>query len=343
MADLPIVTTKPGEVKFNYDTDYEERWGSEQPSSDTIGEGGSTAMLVAQVRWNSRYDAVLSLLGYQYVDTRAASPRLIRVPPQKHPDWPWLYASRVANITGLKPLRYTSGFTLKGTTPQDLRFVGEYQLARISIMFDPLPFKVGYPASVSTVDRMEYHRYISAEVEPYEECLLGQVGTMQYAEGSALAPKNLSFPGTTGLIYGKTLLKVTWWRVPEAWIMDITNGSPIAPFKQHDKLVGKVNDAEFWGFPASTLRMKPASLVRYAAPVVSTRSEVEYLYNITFNFEHFDPTRRNSDTYRGHDLLPWRQDRKFYLATSTGETSGQKIFESGDFRLLFSHHSVASL
>jgi hypothetical protein len=322
----PVIWELPNTEGFGWSADWEERWGSRSLHSDAIGQEGSSAVLVGVVPWGQRYNAVEQILGFHYVDRSVADePILFRRPPIKHPRWSWMTATKILNVTGLKPTG-TESYPQSKT----LGLLAAYEKAELTVMFETLPYRTHFPADVALADRKEYHRYVSFEYEPIEEVIMGQLGQMKFAEGAT--PTGIAFPQTIGLIYPKLLIRMTWHMVPEDWIFN-TTGNPINILDA----VGKVNDDVWMGYDAGTLRMKAPRIVRKITPIGVPGEDVEFLYDVTLNLEFFQPPKGAVSAYEGHNLLPFRGDRQFYYATHDGTLGGTPIFASHDFDMIFTH------
>lgn len=331
---------------FDFSVDWYERWNSRSPNSDNIGIENSTAVLTGIIPWGLRRSAVETIFGYVYVSGpsgQSGRMRLYRNAPTRHPKWPWMYATKLLNITGVKP-RGTETTDDDNGIPGysgplsnlygEIHRVATYQYAEITVLFEPLPYNVQFKKIGSTTPEVEYNRFCSFEYEPIEEAILGLGGSLLFREGppgSGNPPQSL--PQTIGFIYSKLNIKMTWHHVPESWIFT-PEGVP-------EKLlacIGKVNSDPFLGYSTGTLRCKPPKINRFVAPYSFLDNEPTFWYNIEFNFEHFDPPNGDPlSNKRGHNLFPWRGDNKFYYCTS--QAGNLPVFESYDFRLMFSHVS----
>lgn len=313
--------------------DWRERWGSRGLTSDNIGIDQANSSLLVITDWAKRYEAIVRILGVNFVNTNVeegATPKLVRIRPLQHPTWKWMYATKVLAITGIRP---TGKETVTGTSiTQDfyLQEQAKYEKVEFLVNFETLPFDVNGPSDTPPSQWLESDQYTSLDFEPVEEALQGLQGSMKFAEGT---PFGKSFPQTIGFIYSKMNVRLTWYRVPEDFIFE--NGAP----RKLLNAIGKLNKRGFKGFDPYTLRCKPQRITRYPSPISQFFSgRTDWLYDVEFNLEYFNPENGHPDSvYGGHNLLPYKGDRKFYYATDDGTTTGKPIFETTPFSNMFSY------
>lgn len=319
--------------------EIEESTANESDNQAQWAPGSTSYQVTYRVPWAAENDFAISALGYHYVDeTYPDNPILKRIPPMRHPTRPNLYANRI--ITS-KPIKFV-GKSQYQTEPDPLNTSqiiqeSQYKYSLVTVSFETLPYRVRPKNGSQNVTR-QYDWYTYTTFEPGEETIEVPFGSLKFAEGPpSTGEVKQSFQGTVGLTLPKTLLKMTWYKVPEAWVRDVANDGPPTNILKH---VGKVNASDFLGYPAGTLLLQPPTIVTYSSEVSYSGAAPENYYDVTFNMLYFNPqTGVESPITRGHNTVPWFQDRLFYYATVDGEPDGRPLYPNAEFDDLFRHWS----
>lgn len=331
-----IVAPPAGQQGLNFPVDWVEKIDDVSPNNDQFAVDQSRAELVAILDWDKQYDAILGILGYQYTDP--ASLQLRRICPLRHPRFLWMHATR---IYGMKGQRYDGRVdnVVLGAPFGDPARLGSYATYRkiiFTVSFEALPYEV---LRDDETGGEEYNRFLEPMPEPGEDVIEQQAGELIFAEGGGGTEPTAGgtrFPRTIGIIQAKNMIRLRWHKVPEDFISP--NGGITYP--QFDAVLGKVNDATFLQCPAGTLLARSPRIRRYPQSVnPRNRTAPSMLCDVDVCLQFFDPSPRESDTYRGHNLMPYR-DKRHYLATHDGNVAGRGSYDEISFAKIFKHHSA---
>lgn len=341
--------------RFDYDGDWKE------VVADTGGGGASFSWDAQEntrqgyIKWNKQRAAARHFLGFAYADT-AAPWRLHRENPQWDPDYPWLYAHSIsfspmvvkANTANPNNSPYVESPFAVGN------YSSNYEWVLATVKYRAFRHKFLNDGDVPTAQE-EYKRNCTFTSAGRVEVLSADgASQLKFAETSAagggiLAGPNIAgagtaFPAPIGILLPKLQLNVEWTGVPNDYLS--SNANVFIPTKILTCL-GKVNSTAFLGFPAGTLLMQPFEYTEFTWPVASdtaNQSVYELLrgVNIRLSVDYFDPTPGAAvPVTRGHRLMPWRLNGRFYLATYDGAASVAKaLIEEAEFNNIFTHVSA---
>lgn len=283
----------------------------------------SQASMTIFTEWDpfSIGDVQAEILGYSY----RVNNLLSRRPPTKHPYFPWLYATTLTNIEGVKVTGRDT--TTKGVTTRYLR-------AKMTIGYTTLPYNVLDDLQLLTLfDNKEWERNVIKLRKTNAEYISIDRGIFKFAEGTANNPNGLPFNLGTGRITTKSDIEWTWVDVPERYVFD-ANGVAT----NIEACIGKVNGSAIWGYPAGTLLMLPPDYTPVMQPVPPWKLGINNTYspprawNIKLVFKHWDPPLGTGATVRGHNTAMYVYDALFYLIETAG---GTRLFQNADFSTIF--------
>lgn len=269
--------------------------------------------------------------------------KLHREIPWICPYIPWLYATAVTNVKGVKAF---GKFPVVGNVAPRLTF----DRARFNVTFTTLPYRVLTDDQLAKkFDGDESQRYVFKPLKSTSEYISIMPGFFRYKEGRPGPPNGPpGVPGGPGLgqkfplgvakILTKVDLEWTWYNVPENFIFNnqqypanILNG------------MGCVNSAAIWGYPKGTLLALPVEFTPRNQPInpVTLGLQPEdppRSWDIKFLFKFWDPpigTKGSGSVTpvtRGHNTNIWVDDALFYLIKSE---HGDPLFKDYDFNLFF--------
>ncbi len=348
---MPAYTEDPAD-RFDPATDAKELIADTAPSGANFTQDVQESTRVFKVPANKVRSAVRYFLGYSYVDP--ATKRLKREAPDWDPEYPWLFAHAV----GLTPEVVESNPDNPNGEPYNLSpfAVGEAKYARyrhVIMTVQYRSFRCRFlPDSSITAAADEYKRYVQTTVSPTIEILSADgASQLKFAETSAGGPtvtpppytNSTAFPAPIGVLLPKAKITLEWLNVPRDYLS--LNPDVLFPQKLFE-CMGTVNNATFMGFPAGTLLMQPPELIEVPTPVASdTVGDVDYQVlqqvNVRIPLDFFDPlTGAVSPLTRGHNLMPFRGNNRFYLCTRDGSPDLDKAFlRYTDFSQIFTHVS----
>ncbi len=158
-------------------------------------------------------------------------------------------------------------------------------------------------------------------------------GALSANIGLASGPQGIAFPAPIAELMTKSNLTIKWHGVPHEWLSD--NDQYLYPTKIIERL-GHLNDAEFIGLATGTCLLNAAQFDPTLYPVAPADPAFPLGgWDVTLNFEHFDPTKGvSASAFRGHRLFPYRVDGKWYHAT---RESGGDLIPSESMYKLFQH------
>jgi len=192
----------------------------------------------------------------------------------------------------------------------------------------------------------EYKRYTQVTFDYNVEVLqMDNVASLVFDAGPA---QEQSFPTPVGIMLPQAKLNVKWMWVPHEFICDdpLRFGKAIYNFTIQSRL-GHVNKYPFMGFDAGTLLFTAWKTEPIVIPVsdADTNSVVMKLaWNIDFEFSYLgveaeeDYPQAEAWALRGHNVFPFRGDRKFYPASIRAERTerpGSFLYPAADFSKIF--------
>lgn len=318
---------------------YTERVGNYSPNIDSFGIDNATAQLVVDVPWEYAIPAIFHFLGYQTV----LGTQLQRQPPLAHPRLEYMRCRHVVNVQGVRNLGDDpkQPDTISPASDFPRPHYSEYDIARMTLLFEPVPFAVKADANTSN----EYERWVWVRTEPGYESL--------YIEGgSGSTGGNYKFDNSTGgagkpafaagrnipIVMPKVL--VTWFDVPLEFIAKDAINKPHY-FDNIYAALGRVNDDVFLGYPAHTLLMDSPTIDIRANPLPpSIGTTPTFLANITLSFHYLNPPSIDWGTgvtiTKGHNMAIDRETFKWYPFSIDGTGGDTKIlYKKSDFKKLF--------
>jgi len=192
----------------------------------------------------------------------------------------------------------------------------------------------------------EYKRYTQVTFDYNVEVLqMDNAASLVFDAGPA---KEEAFPTPVGIMLPQAKLNVKWMWVPHEFICDdpLRYGKAIYNFTIQSRL-GHVNKYDFMGFDAGTLLFTAWKTEPIVIPVsdADTNSVVMKLaWNINFEFSYLDVEAEEDYpqakpwALRGHNVFPFRGDRKFYPASIREERTripGSFLYPAADFSKIF--------
>ena len=303
---------------------YWERIDSMSPSTAAFGMDGGSAQIDFIVNRDNLQSFLKNMLGDAKINANGSLNRTI---PMAHPEFNWMYASRINSFQGIGAAGISSsGNTLVSITDTVERnipeFVALYEKYRISVQFEPRPYLLLTDAqthqyknqthSIDTGGNMvvyddyaEYLRYTRIEFEPSAELLPSNNGSFFWHSpelpGGFPQAINAAIGAGPKIVVVKNKVKITWFFVPYKLVTNIN-------FKQ---AYGRINYElppippfviPFFGFEAGSLLFEgltvndypgafPATTVDFGAPP-NTEKINESIYankycDIVFNFSNF--------------------------------------------------------
>lgn len=253
-------------------------------SFDVTGGSAKSSYYLTSTDAQNLQGTINNILGY--TDTTASNGRrgLNRVLPQRHPKFPYLYASRISSLTGV-------GFNSPGTTMQDAvnpslaalnappisRFL-QYNKYRIGIEFTgPRTYAMlgnefitqqsstwtrpnGSPQVYSWSP--EFLRYTDVDFIPQDNTIQGSQGEMSIYKNGSLVP----FTSPPWMWLPDWILKITWYQVPFRFILSSNSYIAASPWR------GRVNQNYMWFWPPGWLLYLGYNVKKYAPPTGFTQT-----------------------------------------------------------------------
>jgi hypothetical protein len=346
---MPAYIEDPAD-DFDFETDWFEVAEDRGASGANLSLESQESTRVGYVRANKLRSAVRFFLGYSEADTSAPW-RLRRELPNWDPELPWLFAHSVsAGPVVLKPNEDNPDEEpyLNSPFATDGQRYTSYKWRLLTVKYRAFKGCKFWPDSSIEAATDEYKRFVIASISGKIEALSADgVSNLIFAEtgtgGPSLTPPGTPFPAPLTVLLPKATITLEWLNVDRAYISN--NPNILFPTKLF-ACMGTVNSAEFMGFEAGTLLCQPPEIIENPSPVASdTAADVEYdpltNVNVRFHFDYFKPEAgATSPVTQGHNLMAWRQNQKFYLATRDGTTDLAKAFlRYTEFKNMFTHVS----
>lgn len=327
MPQLPLIDLAAEGItyrQFYYrdgDNPTEENFGSDSPA---------TARRVFLVTpWNKRHIFCRWMLGEVAVNYDVSPHELTRTPPQRHPLFLSLWASRVASMKGFKPAptkpaagagnrTYSiTDYTQTGTPVPTNYTLAEYESAIVEVEYTHPRYNIaGDGEFIARGLQYEYQCYTEM-LDPSASAdyvtLPGMA--LKYAAEDLLRPHGITIPYGVGKVLPLEEFTLVWHRIPYEVYQDggldgacrsalhrriygdvgettCNSGSGLATGS--NPYLGTVNRFPIFGRPAETLLFTGVQPVRRFGPIPTTW---EWDLHYTFSF---DPFRWNWKYY--HDL-----------------------------------------
>jgi hypothetical protein len=207
-------------------------------SQTTFEDNASNAVVTFRVPWDERESAIEFFCDFATREFGPADPftaaraRLSRKPAAQHPDFEWLYATRI-NLRGEAPEGKDAQF--------GGGFIDRYQNVLFTVLFQPLRYTVA-PDGVVT---REWQRYVERKITSTTEYVQVGPGAFQFTSGP-FSGKALKLAKSFRLTSMAAIW--TWRRVPEQFLFDQNFIPQQVAFR-----LGQVNLNPFAGFEAERL------------------------------------------------------------------------------------------
>lgn len=328
--------------EFDYETDWKELL--DPAPEDNISASAMEATLVGTVPFHKIRSAARYFLGYSYCD-EGDPYYLYREPPAFHPRWNNLYCHGIS-FRGLNPKTNDTNaqgepYTQSPFDPDLYTGNFEYAVATVRYRsFGRMRF-LGDDDFVYTGPEDEIQRFVQFTSNPAIEALSSDgASQLKFAEGGP-PPTGTAFPAPIATLLAKCSFVMSWYHVPHRFLSE--SDIILKPTKILN-CMGKVNSVAFADgeFAAGTLLMQPPTFEPMLFPVCAENNyDLLTGWNVHIPFVFFDPEKGvPASSYRGHNLMPFRDDGRFYLATRDGTTGGRRLLAEEDFGTLFEHVSA---
>lgn len=352
--------------------EYVGKTGSMADAS--FGHDGSAIGMSIIINWADMEQAIQSLLGYSYREVFNASKfRIRRVLPWRHPRFEQMWCTRITSVKGHKIKTKRAFFPNRSVT--DVPSGGplsDYEYGILALQFTRPRYavlsdiEVGWTADAVENNQEEYRRFIDRFWTPTAQILSREGTTFKFSPG--VMPAGQPFPGSVGYRLGKMKLSRKWHQVPELAIYD-SSGFPRNLFfdvgAKLGTILSTVNKTTFFGCPPGTLLYLGCDITPMPLPMpprlMELVGESRYQqYDVTLHFEYFDPPRgylKNPDDTpgaqisefatingeaawerRGHNLMPWSKDGRWYPIESQATTiplADRRPLQAYEFANLF--------
>lgn len=339
-------------------TEYVELVDNTQLSTASFAYNGTTAGMNIEITDSTAINNdvityVQKVLGYP-----SWSPGIItRYLPMRHPQFPWLRATRVMDVMGV----VNSGNITK--YDNNTAGIANWNKTRFKIQFESLPYDVLDEDAISdplTNEPDEGLRFVEYRKKFSLEQLQLQGGEYYFYGGGtgngipADVAHSAKATTTIGHPISKEFLSWTWHQVPDGAIYDINRQTP-----NLTAIFGKVNLTEFYGYPAGTLACLPPDIEPHEAPANPanmgkknggleplTENNIPRIWDVTYNFLYFNPqpitspgaggllmTSAGNVPIQGHNCAPFRHNFNDWklLLTVGGNSPRFAAAEFNDF------------
>lgn len=328
---------------FDRDLDWQEQANGEALGSENFGYKDASIVIPFQTDWSKRAMAIRQILGYSWTDGSS----LKRYLPMRHPEFPWMYATRITNGHGVGFVS-EAGETVQIPSTKGNGFYVEWDLYKANVEF----MTSSRGAMLEDGDVVaEYERFTTIDFETNQDIisLSAGVSPWKFAENLSgdTTPKGTQFQGEINQIVPKPDIQLTWHQVPRTFIAQgegLSSGFGFYPTKFIEAIQAPVNSDIFLNYAAGTLLLRSIKFDRYVSQYqVPGFTDNEY-YDITVSFSQYDPPQGAglSAESAGWQTVPWRvvdsgTKLKFLLVTNDGETTGARIYPESDFADMFTY------
>ncbi len=345
---MPDVYEPTGDEVFSPEM-WEEHIDSTQTGQQTISIGAAEATLNGFIPWQTRRSFERYVIGYSWCDMESPW-RLHRSQPIRHP-----YRSKLRAVAVT-----TSGFGLESNPdnaegqPRDPGFdpaidwpVARYELALSTITYRSSRANFLPDSDIASAED-EWKRNVWFDSQGRLEVLSAEGGQfLKIIEGPAdlifagdgLGPNGKEVTAPYLARMPKLRIVMTWLSVPHDYL---SNDPDILYPIRFINCLGKVNSIAFLGINKQCALMEPPEFTASPYPY---ETQIDYgilrAYDCKVAFDVFDPipgdTSAGHPIGRGHNLLPWRVDGKWYTATRNGQPNGPLLLETANFWQIFHH------
>jgi len=350
----------------------------EDSYSLSVGNTTASATLSGYIDSDDLALAMAAILGYSWCDITDNSKELIRVAPACHPRIRNLYASSVrispyalmsaegdswgrsSNTISypLSPIKEVAP-TYFSHFMDPFALTESYNIVPVTTIYKKLKVEIDFsefvgvvfasndqPGFSSIFMNKEFLRYTQVTFDNNVEVLqMDNVSSLVFDAGPA---KNQAFPTPIGIMLPQAKINIKWMWVPHEFICDdpLTYGKTIYN-KRIQSRIGCVNQTDFLGFPPGTLLFTSWKTEPIVIPVPDAETNavvMKLAWNINFEFSYLDTIAKDFDPsyppwrIRGHNIFPFREDRKFYPASirkEDAEGPGPLLYPAKDFSVIF--------
>lgn len=296
------------------------------------------------------------------INSSVGDGRLRRTLPLAHPQWPWLYADRIASVRGIggPPVKLGSITPLEAV-PLDYyalysvyEFVVEFSSRNYAVLSDddidvPLFDKPWVDFDGKTAPQQdqtyasEWKRFTDYQTVPQNDWATGQIGSdFIYQTGDGTGPGangGLPFMGMPHVLIPNEVIKLTWYSVPFRYYS--------SQYSYLRRFRGRINYLDFYDWKDGQLQFVCANPIRFTPPLlqpvnwlqgaqtVDKWCDIEMIFLATYRDGVNLPSQPANANYivGGHNLLPWQGDRQFYYVQSKAKSV--PLWASFPFQLLF--------
>lgn len=267
---------------------------------------------------------IAGVLGY----ARKNGTTIRRSLPARHPLLPWCWASSVGWEGGFGPTGKREALDGVTASFKYLQCRVNYEAPPYAILADGVP---------------EYLRFVVLTSEPNSEFLTRRYGSYRWPAGTPNLTSYVLAEGIPQLLI-KERLVFTWIQVPDDGFF--TNGGQAYPGAVPQKAIdglGKVNSAEFYGYPAGTLLLEGFRLTPVAMPILPSiigkdnfDGYPQRAWNVDYYVTLFNPPPADTNK-RGHNLFPHPTQPEWYRIHKKGgaDTEGFWRYQTYDYTKLF--------
>ncbi len=258
-------------------------------------------------------------------------------------------STTVDNLESTSPLPDGQVVTVTGSGIPGGTTVSSYQsLTALTLSQAATTTLTGTTLTFGMKVRNDWVRYTFPLWNPAVEVLTREGGTWKWSEGGGgLQPTaGTAFNAPIGQGLAKPDLLLTWYQVPIYGLYSVSSLRPENLFL----CLNKVNSATFFGCPAGTLKLEGWQITPNEAPYPASVGGggpgwPSLTADVAMVFKFFDPPHgpTANTAFRGHNLAPNNpssgSDSLWYQVDSVGDGTGNKIFKSQDFRVIFCYAS----
>jgi hypothetical protein len=282
---------------------------------ESFGPDECSATRHVAVKWAERYEAVKRFVGYSEIELDANDEpfRLVRLTPLVHPNVSFLYATKVTNLVGYKPLQTPPVVPVSdGVTYLD------YERAWLDLMYEHVPYAVSEDNEVSA----EWERFTSfGGWRPSADYLMMPGGMLMYVRAGGAAPNTFPIPFNVGKVLPIVEARVTWHRLPYSlanptdpgpWFKRMFGtpkvaavppdpgnpedpGTPEVPAQK--PWIGTVNSKDLWGFAPGHILLSNVELQLRRSVVGTLEWDVTFILAFDpnkWNYKYFHETKKSS-------------------------------------------------
>jgi hypothetical protein len=301
------------------------------------GPSGNQAALSIQVDADDVPLALSDLLGY--FDRTAETGYLHRNVPAIHPQFPWLYCTRVTGMHGVKILGKKTFFS-PWPDWDHVVLVCLFQQPKYRVLSDSILDKLYPPVNVGGTNyRQEWQRYVTKIPQSVTEALTQQPSSFfAWAEGGGANHPvvNALVPTPQVQFLPKQDVTLLWSQVPKVRGLESSAAATLdRPINLESTYV--VNNNTFLGYPAGTLLYKGfryASINEAPYPLglaFSRQTDPSLTVDVELFFTYFNPPAGGATA--GHNLAPFT-DGLWWKIYDAG-THTKTLYPGFDFEKLF--------